>query len=561
MRVIERHEVAGDRLAAALTGFADRIADSVHRMQHDEDPAFGWHLVANDFLDHLGARSVDHPELTGSDVREAVRAAADAGLGSLRLAATGSAHVMIEYVNEGVDHSARPDSVDPGQWLRTFWLAYLLATQDRHAQDFRTAAARIRTPARSPAHVLVRAVVAHAYGAEGGAGAEDAARDPVEPTGAEHRAEHAALRTLRALEAGDEPGFTQALTAQLEEHRKRSAQGSPRARTLLPLDAIALAAMARREHGWHLATASGYLPEALVGGVRPPAPRVGAFGRDPRPEALAELAAGPLEIPRPPMDFVRKPGDFDRFADRDLAEFADPAEDALGVARCMELLMDTHLTCFVLRAAAWPQEQEERCLRDLRITAEAGVACVELAAAEPGTGVEVTIAGTTRALPAPAPHRALPPHHWANAADAALVLGDPALLAGLLAVDRRQLTHPHAPDVTTYAEALHAFLTGTDAVAVTRAALAAVPRTAGGRRPSRITVLSQLAAGDERGFTLALADALETHRDYYAVGSRPRDHAAGLDLSLLALTHHAGRLGLRVDVVSPYLPDFLGVTG
>ncbi|TWV34406.1 hypothetical protein FRZ03_28750 [Streptomyces misionensis] len=54
---------------------------------------------------------------------------------------------------------------------------------------------------------------------------------------------------------------------------------------------IALTALAYRTRGWAPAVRSGYLPHPLVTGFGTRGPRVAAFGRDRRPDAVAALAA------------------------------------------------------------------------------------------------------------------------------------------------------------------------------------------------------------------------------------------------------------------------------
>ncbi|MEU4000595.1 Imm49 family immunity protein, partial [Streptomyces fungicidicus] len=59
---------------------------------------------------------------------------------------------------------------------------------------------------------------------------------------------------------------------------------------------------------------------------------------------------------------------------------------------------------------------------------------------------------------------------------------------------------------------------------------------------------------DEASFNLALADALESHRDHYQVADRADDPDAAIDLNVLALACHARRRGWEILVESPYLP-------
>ncbi|WP_346766456.1 Imm49 family immunity protein [Streptomyces sp. A1547] len=59
---------------------------------------------------------------------------------------------------------------------------------------------------------------------------------------------------------------------------------------MLPLLPLGLAALAYRILGWAPALQTDYLPHALVTGFETRGPRVGGFGRDRRPDAVAALA-------------------------------------------------------------------------------------------------------------------------------------------------------------------------------------------------------------------------------------------------------------------------------
>lgn len=72
-----------------------------------------------------------------------------------------------------------------------------------------------------------------------------------------------------------------------------------------------------------------------------------------------------------------------------------------------------------------------------------------------------------------------------------------------------------------------------------------------------VSLLSQLVQGDQQGFALALADALEEHREHYTVGDRGKDMEAAVNLDVLGLACHAHRIGWPVPIRSPYLPEGL----
>ncbi|MFE9410758.1 hypothetical protein ACFYN0_18510 [Streptomyces sp. NPDC006704] len=103
---IERHDVDATALAAAETGFAERIAGDVRRMRHDEHPARGWWSVAGAFLDYLGARSLRSPALEGKDAQAALGSAAAAALAALELTLFPGrpVDVFIDYAGVGVSY-------------------------------------------------------------------------------------------------------------------------------------------------------------------------------------------------------------------------------------------------------------------------------------------------------------------------------------------------------------------------------------------------------------------------------------------------------------------------
>ncbi|MET9699733.1 immunity 49 family protein [Streptomyces sp. NPDC006529] len=578
---IERHAVGEAALSAAVGDFAERIAGDVHRMQHDESPRYGWEMVCASFLDYVGARSVENPALAGRDCRLALESAAAAATGALALTARprGVGDVFIEYTGTGVvyDREESGSEVPAADWLDAFFLAFVAGDTDRDGRLF-VDAALSRAGREDRADVaLVHALLAYVHGhieaarVPGGPGAvsdeqraayvDSLARDVAPGT---DRAPHrAALATLRALAAGDRDGFSAALAAQLTHHRARhAAAANPRPRTLLPLDALALAAMARRWNGWEPGVDSAYLPAAAVGGFVPPAPRVRAFGADKRADAVAALAAGPLVVdrPRPPeRPGSGDPADHERFPQRRAAAFADPAEDPEDLAFGLPRVMEDQYRIFLRRTAGDPDGPGERARAALRLGAEAGTAAFLLAAAEPGTTAEVTVGGVTRALPAGGGRDRVGPVQWLRATALAVVAGEADLLAACVRIGPDPLgPGGYASAAREYATALCDHLRGADAApALRRAATEAFRMRGVNHLAPPVVLLSQLAAGDREGFALALADALEEHRDHYGVGANACDPDAPLNLDVLALVCLARRSGWDVPVLSPYLPPRL----
>ncbi|CAM5574702.1 Major facilitator superfamily (MFS) profile domain-containing protein OS=Streptomyces griseomycini OX=66895 GN=FHS37_003370 PE=4 SV=1 [Streptomyces griseomycini] len=146
---------------------------------------------------------------------------------------------------------------------------------------------------------------------------------------------------------------------------------------------------------------------------------------------------------------------------------------------------------------------------------------------------------------------------WQTATALALITGARQDLAPLVLTGPAFL-RPDDSAFSAYREALHAYLGGTDPEPAVRRALEQAEKAKdwGSAMPPAV-LLSQLVEGDEESFNLALADALEAHRDYYQVADRTDDPDAGVNLDVLALACHARRRGWAIRVVSPYLPQSL----
>ncbi|MER5728131.1 Imm49 family immunity protein [Streptomyces sp. NPDC002138] len=488
--------------------------------------------------------------------------------------------MFIEYTGTGVVY----DSEDSGRevpahdWLDTFFLAFVAGDTDRDGLLFVDAAVSRKGLEDRADVALVHALLAFVYGHIEAAEA-DGAPGPVSDErrsavidglvrelgpGTDRPHHRAALATLRALAAGDRAAFTEALAGQLTEYREREAgMAAPRPRTLLPLDALALAAMAQRWNGWQLGVDSAYLPAAAVAGFPPPVPRVRAFGADKRPDAVAELAAGPLVVdrPRPPRrETAGDPAEYERYLGRGAEQFADPGQEPARLASRLTRLMEDQYRLCQERLAGDPEGVGgERGRAALRLAAEAGAAAFVLAGAASGTEQEVTVGGVTRALPAGGHPDRVGPGQWLRATALAMIAGEGELLAACVRVGPDPFAHGgRASVLREYATALHDHLRGADASpALRRAATEAFRLRDVNYLSPPVVLLSQLTAGDREGFALALADALEAHRDHYGVGDNGSDPDALLNLDVLALACHARRSGWEVPVVSPYLPPHL----
>ncbi|MFB6881262.1 hypothetical protein ACFCY8_10550 [Streptomyces noursei] len=113
---IERHHVGQAAVAAARDDFANRIGGLARSMSKAGPIATcEWQLLAGEFLDYLGALSVEQPDLDTPEAKAVLKDAAEAAAGAVAYAAYhphDSFQVMLDdYVNFGM-------SYDPGG-LRT----------------------------------------------------------------------------------------------------------------------------------------------------------------------------------------------------------------------------------------------------------------------------------------------------------------------------------------------------------------------------------------------------------------------------------------------------------
>ncbi|MFE3526482.1 immunity 49 family protein [Streptomyces sp. NPDC059161] len=520
---IERHQVGGAVVSAAREDFTNRIGGQVHSMSKaGRITTYEWQSIAEKFLDYLGALSVETPDLDTAEARAALKDASEAAAGAVAYAAYHphcSFQVFLDYANFGMSYDPGEDgpeeSVTPGEWIDALCLTTLRDTAKWHGEAFHFAREKFAARAQgTPAGELATALMAvvlddtgddeeYPPSAQAKLTAVDAALDRVQTRAQESgeplldRPDSTALRTLRALAAEDREAFDAALADLLAGH---AAAHGPAAspRTLLPLVPIALGAIAYRTLGWAPAVHTAYLPHVLVTGFETRGPRVAGFGRSRRPDAVAALAAGPLVVERP----------------------------------ACERVVDGRVTAMY-----------EESLRKAFTAAE-------------GEPAEVSVVGRTLSSPAER-GKVIGAGNWQRAAAFALITGAREDLAPLV------LTGPVSagPDgsaFSAYREALHAYLKGADPQAAAQRTLEQNERARdwGFAMPPAV-LLSQLVEGDEESFNLALADALEAHRDYYQVADRADDPNASINLDILALACHARRRGWAIRVESSYLPQDL----
>ncbi|WP_371648714.1 immunity 49 family protein [Streptomyces mirabilis] len=575
---IERHQVGEAVVSAAREDFTNRIGGHVRSMSRGGRMAtYEWQSIADEFLDYLGALSVETPGLDTPEAKAALKDASEAAAGAVTYAAYHphcSFQVFLEYVNFGMSYDpgedAPTESVTPGEWIDALCLTLLRGKAKWHGEAFHFARQKFAEQAQgTPVGELANGLMAmvlddtgddeeYPPSAQAKLAAVDAALNRIRTRAQEtgepllDRPHSAALHTLRALAAGDRENFDAALADLLARHATlHSLSASPS--SLLPLIPIALAALAYRTLGWTPAVRTDYLPHALITGFETRGPRVGGFGRNRRPDAVAALAGGPLVVVRPDHERIVHP-ETEAMYEEDVREaFTAVDREPLAVWRLASVMGDQE-RLFKWRAGDFDVTDAQ--LANLRLAAQTGAALFRIALSEPGTEAEVTVDGRTLRYRAGRVEE-IGPGNWQKAVAFALITGVREHLAPLV------LTGPTAagPDGSTFAayrEALHAYLKSTDPESAAQRALQQAEKAKDwGLATPPAVLLSQLVEGDEESFNLALADALEAHRAYYQIADRADDPDAFLNLDILALACHARRRGWAIRVESPYLPQSL----
>ncbi|MFI1075473.1 immunity 49 family protein [Streptomyces puniciscabiei] len=570
--------MGGAVVSAACEDFTNRIGGQVRSMSRGGRMAtYEWQSIADEFLDYLGALSVETPDLDTPEAKAALKDASEAAAGAVAYAAYHphcSFQVFLEYVNFGMSYDpgedAPEESVTPWEWIDALCLAVLRDRAKWHGEAFHFAREKFAEQAQgTPSGELATGLTAvvlddtgddeeYPPSAQAKLAAVDAALDRVRTRAQEtgepllDRPDSAALLTLRALICEDREAFDAALADLLARHSALHGR-SACPRTLLPLVPIALAALAYRTLGWAPAVRSDYLPHALITGFETPGPRVGGFGRNRRPDAVAALAAGPLVVERPARQRTVSP-EIEAMYEEDVQEmFTADDGDPLAVGQLSDVMGDQGC---LFKWRAGDSSVTDALLANLRLASQMGAALFRIALAEPGTETEVTIGGRTLRYRAERGEEA-GAGNWQTATAFALITGAREDLAPLV-LTGPAFARPDGSAFSAYREALHAYLKGTDPEPAAQRALQQAEKAKdwGFAMPPAV-LLSQLVDGDEESFNLALADALEAHRDYYQVADHADDPDASVNLDILALACHARRRGWAIRVESPYLPQDL----
>nr|WP_229913986.1 immunity 49 family protein [Streptomyces capitiformicae] len=549
-----------------------------------------WWGLAEELVEYLGALSVEWPDLDLPEAEAVLKDAAEAAAGAVAYAAyfpRSSFQVFLSYVDFGIDYErgaeGRPGSVSVRQWIDAFCLAVLAGRADWHGEAFHFARVPLQTGRGGRPDVeLVNGFMAYVIGdtgSEGDVGAShSASREEKlaaisaaiarvwalddesggregpggELGGLAEQPYSVALYALRALVLGDQEGFWAELARLLGPYSAMSGDGAG-PRSLIPLLPLALAALAHRREGWEPGIDTGYLPRALVTGFESGGPRVREYGRDRRPDAVAQLAdAGMVVVERPENPRLLHPESqaiFERSIEDVLAEGREKPVSAAELAKAMR----DHELLFMFRATLHSDVTDEQ-LENLLLASQLGAAAVRVAGAEPASSVEVVINGTTVNCVVEGGRHFTGAGQWATATNFALITGRREDLAALVLTDPALLREDGSA-FASYWQALHDYLRGEDPEPATDQAVRDCAKAEEwGFLPPPAVLFSQLVEGDEESFNLALLDALEAHRDYYRVADRADTCDTALDLDVLALACHARRRGWEIKVESPYLP-------
>ncbi|WP_058041219.1 immunity 49 family protein [Streptomyces roseifaciens] len=295
MHEVTQHQVSEQRIAEALDDIRGRARGRWYRMSYDDPSPEALCEMRDDLLDHVAARAVKDPALDESS-RMALRTAAECSLGALSLGCfpNGDQEIVFPLIGEELnsENIAFKDFVKQaptaGTWIETFEICLvsglvwdwqrvigLLLREDFAPAIHQGVPYSDLTSTSGPADLAAMDALCLYLAQADGHLPRDWPTVVLRMPTADERAE--AARQLDALDAltadqhllrvlldDDQQAFEQALVARLTEHRD-STGSDPSPRTLLPLGALALAALAVQVHGWELGVRSGYLPHSLLG--------------------------------------------------------------------------------------------------------------------------------------------------------------------------------------------------------------------------------------------------------------------------------------------------------
>ncbi|MEU9471504.1 immunity 49 family protein [Streptomyces avermitilis] len=295
MQEVTCHEVSGQRIAQALDDISRRTRRRWHSMRYDDPSPEKLQEMHDELLDHLAARTVEDPALDESS-QAALRNAAECSLGVLSVGCfpDGDQEIVFPLVGERLSSediafgAVVEQAPTAGTWVDTFAICMVSGL----VWDWRRVIGLLLRGDYAPA---IRGGVPYSKLNSASDPADLAAMDALcgyltqarghlprdWPTvtlckpDTDERADAARKldaagpltpdqRLLRVLLEDDQHAFEQTLVAHLIEYRE-SVGSDPAPRTLLPVGALSLAALAVQVHGWELGIRSGYLPHGMLG--------------------------------------------------------------------------------------------------------------------------------------------------------------------------------------------------------------------------------------------------------------------------------------------------------
>ncbi|MFI1972203.1 immunity 49 family protein [Streptomyces cinnamoneus] len=295
MQEVTRHEVSGERMAQALDDITGRTRRRWHGMRYGDASPEKLLEMRDELLDHVAARTVEDRALDESS-RMALRTAAECSLGALSVGCfpDGDQEIAFPLIGESLSSEdiAFGDAVKQaptaGTWTDTFavclvsglvgeWQRVIgLLLREDFAPAIRKGVPYSKlTSTSDPADLAAMDGLSGYLARAEGHLPRDWPTVTLRKPDADERAEAARRldaagpltpdqRLLRILVDDEQHAFEQALAARLIEHRE-SVGSDPSPRSLLPLDTLALVALAVQVHGWELGVRSDYLPPDVLG--------------------------------------------------------------------------------------------------------------------------------------------------------------------------------------------------------------------------------------------------------------------------------------------------------
>ncbi|MFD9114152.1 immunity 49 family protein [Streptomyces bottropensis] len=300
IKEVTRHAVAEQRIEQALQDMWGRAFDRWHEMYYGDMPLRqGLRELGEELADHVAARTVPDPALLTAEWRTALLTAAECALGVLDLGCwpDGDFEVHLPLVpgrlgSDELHYEERREPPHPATTARTWIDAFgwcvisgLIRERDRVIgpllHENCAPAIREGVPYSKRESVSAPADLAEMDALCGYLTVVHGPRPGALPGPVPLRKPDAATRAraaerldaagtltpdqqlLRALLDDDQTTFEQALQERLVTHHENTGT-DPAPRSLLPVEAVTLAALATQAHGWELGIQSAYLPKSLI---------------------------------------------------------------------------------------------------------------------------------------------------------------------------------------------------------------------------------------------------------------------------------------------------------